>query len=94
MGKDIAAVGAVDEFEALTDAAENDGVRTDDVAGTDREKGNFFFDRSPAMPLRPWMPILSNSRFRAAATEQPSASAVPLGASFLNRWNASVNSPS
>ena len=81
-GEGVAAVGAVDEFESLADAAEDDGVLADDVAGADGKQRNFFLDRSPTMPLRPLMPILSKSRFSAFATDRPKASAVPLGASF------------
>src|SRR5678815_1643688 len=39
----VAAMGAMDEFEALADAAENHGMFTDNIAGADREQRNFFF---------------------------------------------------
>ena len=84
-GEGVAAVSAVNEFESLADAAEDNGVFADDVAGADRQQRDLFLDRSPTMPLRPLIPILSKSRFSAFATDLPRAIAVPLGASFLKR---------
>ena len=42
VGESVTAMGAVDELEALADAAKNHGMLADDVAGANREKGNFF----------------------------------------------------
>src|SRR5207253_4142758 len=39
----IAAVGTVDELDSLADAAEDDGVLADDVAGAHGQYGYFFF---------------------------------------------------
>ena len=43
MGEGVAAVGAVNEFESLADAAEDDGVLADDVTGADGKQRNLFF---------------------------------------------------
>ena len=42
-GEGVAAMGAVDEFEAFADAAEDDGVLADDVAGAHGKQRNFLF---------------------------------------------------
>ena len=42
-GEGVAAMGAVDEFEALADASKDDGVLADDVAGAHGEQRNLFF---------------------------------------------------
>src|SRR4029453_16264243 len=41
-GEGVAAVSAVNEFESLADAAEDDGMLADDVTGTDRKQRDLF----------------------------------------------------
>jgi len=41
--KSIAAVGAVNELDTLADAAEDDGMLADDVAGANGKKRDLFF---------------------------------------------------
>src|SRR5262245_26700984 len=41
-GEGVAAVGAVNEFKSLADAAEDNRVLADDVTSADRKERNFF----------------------------------------------------
>jgi hypothetical protein len=51
VGEGLAAVGAVDEFETLADAAENDRMIADDVASANREQRDFLLGALPDDPF-------------------------------------------
>ena len=62
-GEGVAAVGAVDEFEALADAAEDHGMFADDVAGADRQQGDFFFAARTDQAFAAVLVMLNRTRY-------------------------------
>jgi hypothetical protein len=68
--------------EPFADAAEDDRVLADNVAGAHRRAARSLFRSLADNPLRPCRLTSSRSRLSARAIERPSAWAVPLGASF------------
>jgi len=87
-------MGAVDEFEALADASKDDGVLADDVAGSDGQQRNLFLGAFADDALATVDGDSIEIAVERLGNRTASANAVPLGASFLNRWCASMISTS
>ena len=76
VGEGVTAVGAVDQFQALADAAEDHGVFTDDIAGADGQERDLFF---AAFPDQSFSAVDGCAWPRSRQSRNPPSGLKPLG---------------